>query len=101
MGRKRITFLLAVLWAIRTLPSGKVRVRGNRLGALEVGLCLTTQPRRDYNFSSYPADWRGDDMVSFIHIADKNKEQSILRNGIKATKRRSGGHAVPEMPVSP
>jgi len=29
-------------------------------------------------------------MVSFIHIADKNDEQTILRNGIKAVKRRAG-----------
>lgn len=40
-------------------------------------------------------------MVSFIHIADKNKEQAILRNGIKATKRRSGVRAVHAMPVVP
>jgi hypothetical protein len=40
-------------------------------------------------------------MVSFIHIAAKNKEQAILPNGIKATKRRSGGRAVHAMLVVP
>jgi len=38
-------------------------------------------------------------MVSFIHIADKNDEQAILRNGIKASKRRSGARGVYATPV--
>ena len=29
-------------------------------------------------------------MVSFIHIADKNDEQAILRNGIRPMNRRAG-----------
>jgi hypothetical protein len=40
-------------------------------------------------------------MVSFIHIADKNKEQAILRNGIRSGKRRSGVRGVWAMPVVP
>jgi hypothetical protein len=40
-------------------------------------------------------------MVSFIHIADKNDEQAILRAGIKAVKRRSGLRGVYAMPVIP
>ncbi|MGD0903351.1 MAG: hypothetical protein ABR924_10470 [Terracidiphilus sp.] len=40
-------------------------------------------------------------MASFIHIADKNKEQAILRNGIKSTKSRSGVRGVWAMPVVP
>jgi hypothetical protein len=46
--------------------------------------------------------WRAqEEMASFIHIADKNKEQAILRNGIKSTKRLSGGRGVWAMPVVP
>lgn len=40
-------------------------------------------------------------MASFIHIADKDNEQAILRNGIKATKRRSAANGVHAMPVVP
>ncbi len=40
-------------------------------------------------------------MASFIHIADKNREPAILRNGIKSTKRRSGVRGVWAMPVVP
>ena len=40
-------------------------------------------------------------MVSFIHIADKNDEQAILRSGIAAMKRRSGHRGVYAMPVIP
>ena len=40
-------------------------------------------------------------MVSFIHIADKNDEQAILRNGIKALKRRAGIRGVYATPVVP
>jgi hypothetical protein len=39
-------------------------------------------------------------MVSFIHIADKNNELAILRNGIKCVKR-AGGRGVYAMPVVP
>jgi hypothetical protein len=38
-------------------------------------------------------------MVSFIHIADKNDEQAILRNGIRAVKRRTGIRGVYATPV--
>jgi hypothetical protein len=40
-------------------------------------------------------------MVSFIHIADKNHEKLILRNGIRSVKRRSGFRGVYAMPVVP
>jgi hypothetical protein len=40
-------------------------------------------------------------MVSFIHIADKNDEQAILRNGIKASKHRTGVPGVYATPVVP
>ena len=40
-------------------------------------------------------------MVSFIHIADKNDEQAILRSGIRATKRRTGVRGVYATPVVP
>jgi hypothetical protein len=40
-------------------------------------------------------------MASFIHIADRNKEQSILRNGIRSVKRPSGTSGVYAMPVLP
>jgi hypothetical protein len=40
-------------------------------------------------------------MVSFIHIAAKNNEKAILRNGIKSANRRSGVHGVFAMPVVP
>ena len=40
-------------------------------------------------------------MVSFVHIADKNDEQAILKAGIKAVKRRSGLRGVYAMPVVP
>src|SRR3974377_2251749 len=40
-------------------------------------------------------------MVSFVHIADKNDEQAILRAGIAALKRRSGHRGVYAMPVVP
>jgi hypothetical protein len=40
-------------------------------------------------------------MASFVHIADKNSEDAILRNGIRSTKRRSGNQGVYAMPVLP
>src|ERR1051326_8184063 len=40
-------------------------------------------------------------VVSFIHIADKNNEQSIPRNGIRAPKRRSGVRGVYATPIVP
>jgi hypothetical protein len=40
-------------------------------------------------------------MVSFIHIADKNDEKSILKNGIKCPKRKSGIRGVYAVPVVP
>jgi hypothetical protein len=39
-------------------------------------------------------------MVSFIHIADKNNEQAILRDGIKSAKR-AGVRGLYAMPVIP
>jgi hypothetical protein len=40
-------------------------------------------------------------MASFIHIADKNDEEAILRNGIRATKRANGSRGVYATPVVP
>jgi hypothetical protein len=40
-------------------------------------------------------------MVSFIHIVDKNDEQAILRNDIRATKRRTGLRGVYATPIVP
>jgi hypothetical protein len=40
-------------------------------------------------------------MVSYIHIADKKCEHSILRNGIRSIKRRSGTQGIYAMPVLP
>jgi hypothetical protein len=40
-------------------------------------------------------------MVSFVHIADKNDEQAILRGGIRAPKGRSGVRGIYAMPVIP
>jgi len=40
-------------------------------------------------------------MVSFIHIADKNDEASIARNGIRTAKRETGPRGVYAMPVVP
>jgi hypothetical protein len=40
-------------------------------------------------------------MVSFIHIADKNDEQAILRNGIRSMNRRAGVRGVYATPVVP
>lgn len=40
-------------------------------------------------------------MVTFVHIADKNSEKLILRNGIRSVKRRSGIRGVYAMPVVP
>lgn len=40
-------------------------------------------------------------MVSFVHIADKNDEVSIVKNGIRSVKRKTGprgGYAVPVVP---
>ena len=39
-------------------------------------------------------------MVSFLHIADKNEEKSIVKNGIRAGKRKAarGVYAVPVVP---
>ena len=73
-------------WLIRMC---NVRVEGDPTGTLAVGSYSATRHSHS------------EDMVSFIHIADKNKEQAILRNGIKATRRRSGVQAVHAMPVVP
>jgi len=40
-------------------------------------------------------------MASFIHIADRNRERVILRNGIRSVKRPSGSCGVYAMPVLP
>lgn len=40
-------------------------------------------------------------MVTFIHIADQNDERAIVRNGIKAFRRRSGDRGVYAVPVVP
>jgi|SRR5579872_2543882 len=38
-------------------------------------------------------------MASFVHIADKKDEASILRNGIRSTKRKIGLRGVYAVPV--
>lgn len=40
-------------------------------------------------------------MVSFIHIANKNDEKSIIQNGIKSAKRKTGFSGVYAVPVIP
>ncbi len=40
-------------------------------------------------------------MVSFIHIADKNDEDSIVKNGIRSAKRKTGHRGVYAVPVIP
>jgi hypothetical protein len=60
-------------------------------------------PPRDFNLCyKYSADPGADElMVSFIHIADKNDEQAILRNGIRSKNRRAGVRGVYATPVVP
>jgi hypothetical protein len=40
-------------------------------------------------------------MVSFVHIADKNDEQSIIKNGIRSAMRKTGLRGVYAVPVVP
>ncbi len=40
-------------------------------------------------------------MVSFLHIADKNDEASIVKNGIRAVKHKAGPRGVYAVPVVP
>ena len=40
-------------------------------------------------------------MVSFVHIADKNNKQSLLKGGIRCPKRTSGPRGVHAVPVIP
>lgn len=40
-------------------------------------------------------------MVSFVHLADKNDEQLIRKNGIRSVARRSGLRGVYATPVVP
>jgi len=40
-------------------------------------------------------------MVSFLHIADKNDEGSIVKNGIRAATRKTGPRGVYAVPVLP
>jgi hypothetical protein len=40
-------------------------------------------------------------MALFIHIADKNDEASIVKNGIRASKRKTGPRGVYAVPVIP
>jgi hypothetical protein len=40
-------------------------------------------------------------MVSFVHIADKNDEASIVKNGIRSTKHKAGPRGVYAVPVLP
>jgi len=40
-------------------------------------------------------------MVSFVHIADKNDKESIVRNGIRSVKRKTGLRGVYAVPVVP
>src|SRR5262249_570158 len=38
-------------------------------------------------------------MISFVHIADKNDERSIIKNGIKCAKRKTGHTGVNALPA--
>ena len=40
-------------------------------------------------------------MVSFVHIADRNDEVSIVKNGIRSMKRKTGVRGVYAVPVVP
>jgi hypothetical protein len=40
-------------------------------------------------------------MISFLHIADKNDEGSILKNGLRSAKRKTGPRGVYAVPVVP
>ena len=40
-------------------------------------------------------------MVSFIHIADKNEQSSIVKNGIKCVKRKTRLNGVYAFPIVP
>ena len=40
-------------------------------------------------------------MVSFLHIADKKNEESIVKNGIRSGKRKSGPRGVFAVPIVP
>jgi len=40
-------------------------------------------------------------MVLFLHIADKNDEKSIVKNGIRSAKRKAGPRGVYAVPVFP
>ena len=40
-------------------------------------------------------------MISLIHIADKNDEASIIKNGLRSTKRKTGPRGVYAVPVVP
>jgi hypothetical protein len=40
-------------------------------------------------------------MVTFVHIADKNDEASIIKNGIRSAKRKTGPRGVYAVPVVP
>jgi len=40
-------------------------------------------------------------MISFLHIADKNDEKPIVKNGLRSTKRKDGPRGVYAVPVVP
>src|SRR6185369_3337646 len=40
-------------------------------------------------------------MISFVHIANKDDEQSIVKSGVRSTKRRTGPRGVYAVPVVP
>ena len=40
-------------------------------------------------------------MISLIHIADKNDEASIIKNGLRSAKRKTGPRGVYAVPVGP
>ena len=42
-----------------------------------------------------------DSVASFVHIADKNDEASLVKNGIRAAKQRTGVRGVYAVPVIP
>jgi hypothetical protein len=40
-------------------------------------------------------------MISFLHVADKNDENSIVTNGLRSAKRKTGPRGVYAVPVVP
>jgi hypothetical protein len=76
--------------------SGTGRCRGSM--PPRAGLCeFLPFPRRGRS-SRFP---EGRSTVSFLHIADKNDEGSIVKNGISSAKRKAGPRGVYAVPAVP